>query len=161
MSETNVFKLSQPGRFSDPLTEVLRSGARFLLAQAVEAEVAAMRVFGLPNGLLERRAGFPQSIVAAAIGRRLVTKTQAPRSRTAREFQGQPPLGDVNERDIALVDHGARPIIFAAAERWSSRSGALPARALARSSNLATPRNPPPWLATDSRRFLARACLTL
>lgn len=41
MTETNVFKLSQPGTFSDPLTEVLRSGARSLLAQAVEAEVAA------------------------------------------------------------------------------------------------------------------------
>lgn len=41
MTEINVFKLSQPGTFSDPLTEVLRSGARALLAQAVEAEVAA------------------------------------------------------------------------------------------------------------------------
>ena len=34
-------KLSQPSTFSDPLTEVLRSGARSLLARAVEAEVAA------------------------------------------------------------------------------------------------------------------------
>ena len=41
MIESNVFKLSQPGTFSDPLTEVLRSGARSLLAHAVEAEVAA------------------------------------------------------------------------------------------------------------------------
>jgi transposase-like protein len=41
VSETNVFKLSQPGTFADPLTEVLRNGARSLLAQAVEAEVAA------------------------------------------------------------------------------------------------------------------------
>lgn len=40
MTESNVFRLSQPGTFSDPLTEVLRSGARALLAQAVEAEVA-------------------------------------------------------------------------------------------------------------------------
>lgn len=40
MTETNVFKLSQPGSFSDPLTEVLRDGARTLLAHAVEAEVA-------------------------------------------------------------------------------------------------------------------------
>ena len=42
MTETNVFKLAQPGTFSDPLTEVLRNGARALLAQAVEAEVAAL-----------------------------------------------------------------------------------------------------------------------
>ena len=42
MTDTNVFQLSQPGTFADPLTEVLRNGARALLAQAVEAEVAAL-----------------------------------------------------------------------------------------------------------------------
>ena len=42
MTDTNVLQLSQPGGFSDPLTEVLRNGARALLAQAVEAEVAAL-----------------------------------------------------------------------------------------------------------------------
>ena len=42
MTDTNVFALSQPGSFADPLTEVLRNGARALLAQAVEAEVAAL-----------------------------------------------------------------------------------------------------------------------
>ncbi|HUF44386.1 MAG TPA: IS256 family transposase [Aestuariivirgaceae bacterium] len=41
MTDYTVFKLTQPGTFSDPLTEVLRTGARTLLAQAVEAEVAA------------------------------------------------------------------------------------------------------------------------
>ena len=40
MSDTNVIKLAQPGGFTDSLTEVLRSGARALLTQAVEAEVA-------------------------------------------------------------------------------------------------------------------------
>src|SRR5689334_24862375 len=42
MTETNVFQLSQPGSVIDPLTEVLRDGARALLAQAVEAEVASL-----------------------------------------------------------------------------------------------------------------------
>ena len=42
MTDTNVFQLSQPGNFADPLTEVLRKGARALLAQAVEAEVATL-----------------------------------------------------------------------------------------------------------------------
>jgi len=42
VTETNVFPLGEPGSFSDPLTEVLRNGARALLAQAVEAEVAAL-----------------------------------------------------------------------------------------------------------------------
>lgn len=39
MTENRVFTLRQPGEFTDALTEVLRSGARQLLAQAVEAEV--------------------------------------------------------------------------------------------------------------------------
>jgi putative transposase len=41
VTDTNVFQLSQPGTFADPLTEVLRDGARALLAHAVEAEVSA------------------------------------------------------------------------------------------------------------------------
>jgi Transposase, Mutator family len=42
VTDTNVFELSQPGSFADPLTEILRNGARALLAQAVEAEVAVL-----------------------------------------------------------------------------------------------------------------------
>jgi putative transposase len=42
VTDTNVFELSHPGSFADPLTEVLRNGARALLAQAVEAEVGAL-----------------------------------------------------------------------------------------------------------------------
>jgi putative transposase len=40
VTDTNVFQLVQPGTFADRLTEVLRDGARTLLAQAVETEVA-------------------------------------------------------------------------------------------------------------------------
>ena len=40
MSDSNVIKLAQPEAFSDSLTEILRSGARALLTQAIEAEVA-------------------------------------------------------------------------------------------------------------------------
>jgi putative transposase len=40
MTKSNVFQLTQPGSFTDSLIEVLRTGARALLAQAVEAEVA-------------------------------------------------------------------------------------------------------------------------
>ena len=40
MTDTNVIKLLQPGTFTDSLTEVLRNGARALLTQAVETEVA-------------------------------------------------------------------------------------------------------------------------
>jgi putative transposase len=40
VSESNVIKLAQPGVFSDSLTEILRSGGRALVTQAVEGEVA-------------------------------------------------------------------------------------------------------------------------
>jgi putative transposase len=40
VSKDNIIKLIQPGNVDDQLTEVLRHGARALLAQAVEAEVA-------------------------------------------------------------------------------------------------------------------------
>ena len=40
MTNTNVIKLAQPGTFTDSLTEILRNGARALLTQAVETEVA-------------------------------------------------------------------------------------------------------------------------
>ena len=40
MSDSNVIKLAQPEAFSDSLTEILRGGARALLTQAIEAEVA-------------------------------------------------------------------------------------------------------------------------
>jgi putative transposase len=42
VTDNNVIQLPQLGTFSDPLTEVLRNGARALLSQAVEAEVAAL-----------------------------------------------------------------------------------------------------------------------
>jgi putative transposase len=40
VTDTNVSKLVPPGTFTDPLTGILRDGARALLTQAVEAEVA-------------------------------------------------------------------------------------------------------------------------
>jgi transposase-like protein len=42
MSESIVVALRQPGQSEDPLTELLRDGARRLLAQAIEAEVDTM-----------------------------------------------------------------------------------------------------------------------
>ena len=48
MTQDNVVKLIQPAEFSDPLTEVLREGARALLAQAVQADP-------VPQGHLQRR----------------------------------------------------------------------------------------------------------
>ncbi len=41
MSDNTVVPLRQPDEVEDPLTTILRSGARRLLAQAVEAEAEA------------------------------------------------------------------------------------------------------------------------
>ena len=59
MSEANVVTLLQPGSFSDPLTEVLRNGARSLLAQAVEAEVAE---FLAKHGDLKTASGLSRMV---------------------------------------------------------------------------------------------------
>lgn len=39
MDQSTVVPLRQPEEIVDPLTEILRSGARRLIAQAVEAEL--------------------------------------------------------------------------------------------------------------------------
>src|SRR3954469_25881047 len=53
-SDTRVVPLRQPDEVDDPLTAVLRDGARRLLAQAVEEEaeafLAGMRGLRLPDG---------------------------------------------------------------------------------------------------------------
>jgi putative transposase len=73
-SDTTVVALRQPDAVEDPLTAVLRSGARRLLAQAVEAEaeafLAAMRGLRLPDGRerLVRHGYGPERLVQTGIG---------------------------------------------------------------------------------------------
>jgi putative transposase len=69
-----VVALRQPDAVDDPLTTVLRSGARRLLAQAVEAEaeafLAEMRDLRLPDGRerLVRHGHGPERLVQTGIG---------------------------------------------------------------------------------------------
>src|SRR4051794_41350739 len=73
-NHSTVVPLQQPGAIEDPLTEVLRSGARRLLAQAVEAEaeafLATMRDRRLPDGRerLVRHGHGPERLVQTGIG---------------------------------------------------------------------------------------------
>ena len=73
-SDTTVIALRQPDAVEDPLTAVLRSGARRLLAQAVEAEaeafLAEMRELRLPDGRerLVRHGHGPERLVQTGIG---------------------------------------------------------------------------------------------
>src|SRR3712207_3567308 len=73
-SDTTVVSLRQPEEAEDPLTAVLRSGARRLLAQAVEAEaeavLAEMRGLRLPDGRerVVRHGLGPERLVQTGIG---------------------------------------------------------------------------------------------
>jgi putative transposase len=71
---TNIVRLRQPDAIDDPLTEVLRAGARRLLAQAVEIEaeafLAAMQDLRLPDGRarLVRHGHGPERDIQTGIG---------------------------------------------------------------------------------------------
>ena len=71
---SNVVRLCQPDEIDDPLTDVLRSGARRLLAQAVELEaeafLAGMRDLKLPDGRdrLVRHGHGPERMIQTGIG---------------------------------------------------------------------------------------------
>ena len=113
-SDTTVLALRQPEAVDDPLTAVLRSGARRLLAQAVEAEaeafLAEMRGQRLPDGRerLVRHGHGPERLVQTGIG-------------------------PVPVRRVKLRDRGAGPegerIRFASTilPRWARRTPSLDA----------------------------------
>ena len=71
---SNIVRLRQPDAIDDPLTEVLRAGARQLLAQAVELEVEAFLAeragLKLPDGRarLVRHGHAPERAVQTGIG---------------------------------------------------------------------------------------------
>jgi putative transposase len=92
VSESNVFKLSQPGTFSDPLTEVLRGGARSLLAHAIEAEVAAFlgnhadKLTEDGRRRLVRHGHLPEREIVTGIG---PVAVRAPRVRDRGDLDGE------------------------------------------------------------------------
>ena len=73
-SDSTVVSLRQPDAVDDPLTAILRDGARRLLAQAIEAEaeafLASMRDARLPDGRdrLVRHGHGPERMIQTGIG---------------------------------------------------------------------------------------------
>lgn len=73
-TSTNVVRLRQPDEVEDPLTDILRSGARRLLALAVELEaevfLAGMQDLKLPDGRdrLVRHGYGPERMIQTGIG---------------------------------------------------------------------------------------------
>src|SRR5215216_121318 len=74
MSDTTVVPLRHPDTIEDPLTAILRSGARRLLAQAIEAEaeafLAEMKGLRLADGRerVVRHSHAPERLVQTGIG---------------------------------------------------------------------------------------------
>jgi putative transposase len=74
MSDSTIVPLRQPDEVDDPLTAILRSGARRLLAQAVEAAaeafLAEMKGVRLPDGRerVVRHGHAPERLVQTGIG---------------------------------------------------------------------------------------------
>ncbi len=73
-TDTTLVPLRQPGEIEDPLTAILRSGARRLVAQAIEAEVEAFLAgsadLKLPDGRnrLVRHGYGPERTIQTGIG---------------------------------------------------------------------------------------------
>ena len=114
MSDNTVVPLRHPDTIEDPLTAVLRSGARRLLAQAVEAEaeafLAAMRDKRLPDGR--------ERVVRHGLGPERAVQTGI----------GPVPVRRVKVRDRGAGEGGER-IRFASAilPRWARRTPSLDA----------------------------------
>src|SRR5215212_10324786 len=106
-SDTTVVALRQPDQVDDPLTAVLRNGARRLLAQAVEAEaetfLAEMRGLRLPDGRerLVRHGHGPERLVQTGIG-------PVPVQRVRLRDRGAGPDGERIRFTSALLPRWAR-----------------------------------------------------
>jgi putative transposase len=115
MSDTTVVPLRHRDTIEDPLTAVLRSGARRLLAQAVEAEaeafLAEMKGVRLPDGRerLVRHGHGPERLVQTGIG--------------------PVPVRRAKLRDRGAGEGGGERIRFASAilPRWARRTRSLDA----------------------------------
>lgn len=92
-TDTTVLAFQHPDEIDDPLTYVLRDGARRLLAQAIEAEaetfLAVMKAERLPDGRarLVRHGHGPQRTIQTGIGPVAVRRVKL-RDRGAAEAEG-------------------------------------------------------------------------
>ena len=90
MFQDNIIKLAQPGEFCDALTDVLRQGARTLLAQAVEAEGTSFleshadKLTEDGHRRLVRHGHLPEREIATGIGHEGRAPTACPRPGLAR-----------------------------------------------------------------------------
>ena len=134
-SNTTVVPLRQPETIDDPLTAILRSGARRLLAQAVEAEaeafLAAMKGAPLPDGLAYEAAALAEPLSVAvralrkgrlALGERVAIVGGGTIGLLCLQVARAAGAGLVADSDpaseYAETLHKARALVRAAEEAW-------------------------------------------
>ncbi len=84
-SDTTISAFPQPDAVDDPLTSVLREGARRLLAEAIEAEAEAFLAAMKDERLADGRARFvrhghgPERTIQSGIGPVPVMRGEGPR----------------------------------------------------------------------------------
>ena len=94
---SNVVRLRHPDEIDDPLTNILRSGARQLLAQAIELEaeafLAEMKGFKLADGpdRVVRHGHGPERMIQTGIGAVDVARVKIRGSRGGRRVAGLSP----------------------------------------------------------------------
>jgi hypothetical protein len=114
VSQDNVIKLAQPGEFSDALTAVLRQGARILLTQAVEAEIASFleshadKLTEDGHRRLVRHGHLPEREIATGIG---LVSVRQPRVRDRgfpRVWNHKPPYSSANIKTASFCLFGIK-----------------------------------------------------
>lgn len=113
--DSTVLAFQHPSEIDDPLTSVLRDGARRLLAQAIEAEAAAFLAVMKDERLSDGRA-------------RLVRHGHGPQ-RTIQTGIGPVAVRRAKLRDRGAGENGAEAITFSSAilPRWARRTKSLDA----------------------------------
>jgi len=113
--DSTVLAFQHPSEIDDPLTSVLRDGARRLLAQAIEAEADAFLAVMKDERLSDGRA-------------RLVRHGHGPQ-RTIQTGIGPVPVRRAKLRDRGAGENGAEGITFTSAilPRWARRTKSLDA----------------------------------
>ena len=146
---TNVVRLRQPDEIDDPLTDILRAGARKLLAQAIEIEaeafLASMRELKLPDGRerLVRHGHGPERTIQTGIGPVEVSRVKI-RDRGAEERAGPDPLHLGDPAEMGAADRRA----WMRCCRSSTCAGSRPATSRRRSqpcSARTRPTSRPRW----------------
>ena len=111
--DSTVVRFPQPEVVDDPLSEVLRVGARRLLAQAIEAEAEAFLAGMVDRRLADGRARFvrhghgPERTIQTGVGSVAVQQVKDHGKDLLREFTQRAPRRSVRAATLAAARRAA------------------------------------------------------